>query len=672
MHKETTGAPIYWKLGLFLASCIYLVPELAFNGVLTYVAGDSDSSTALLHNVEIFGRIISSIGTSLLIADLLSTRRLVSTPTKALLYIILVFSIVAPSVYFGQKALIDHLLVEPSSPSSRQNAYHSQIIKTSLSEGIIEIEGLPFGENPEDVAVERTFFSLFGGLLFFNKNILKHIQKDSEEIIKSYVTKKSMLRFDDDYAQYKKLKSNISLKYDAYNKKSDEYYSAINSVPRELKNANRKIVALQKSGWKQYQTSVKRFRNQSRAKAKTLAPKMYKFFDDRVKCKSNNCRKKLDAAYVRVAKKNGFKGIDSNFWLVEKDVPKGEQVALHAALAVFTFGLSALYEGVNYLAGGESETIVKSKEYFYTEDVDHYTKKIMEAKKSSFVRSLGGYDDTITTYLHFKLHPQTQKNTVKNLRSNHGIQVSNSWQLGDDNALGKAIKKLVNQKANNNWSQAVKRQGLEGFKPGLSWDVFQRSAVIQTAIKSKMGGFYVTPVLATWNNTQFNKNVVEPNITKNVKRIQRIIDGSTKEFAYGGSLEKEGKEAVRATLIPLVSMLISLALSILTFGKIIKKLILFVYTRTGFYTKSSRFGKILSTGVIGMVTMVLVLYIPYSTGGNIYSRDSSAVSLLFSELEVSSRASFSIPLKWLLVVQPKIQPIGFQINNYLKLVDLDQ
>jgi hypothetical protein len=165
-----------------------------------------------------------------------------------------------------------------------------------------------------------------------------------------------------------------------------------------------------------------------------------------------------------------------------------------------------------------------------------------------------------------------------------------------------------------------------------------------------MGEFYIKPILATWNNKQFKKNVVDLNIERNVKKIQRIINSSTKEFSDGRPFENKGKEAVRATLIPLISMLISLILSILTFGKIIKKSILFVYMGTGLYISASRFSKALSTGTIGIITMALVLYIPYSTGGNIYSEKSNAVSVLFSELEASNNAFFSIPLKWLFVV----------------------
>ena len=669
MSKETIGLPVYWKLGLFLASCIYLVPELAFNGVLTYVAGSGDSNTDLLHDVEIFGRIISSIGTSLLIADLFSTRRLVSTPAKALFYLILVFAIVAPSTYFGQKALIDHLLVEPSSPENRQNAYYSQIIKTSLGEGIIEIEGLPFGDNPEDVAVERTFLSLFGGLLFFNQDMLNHIRINSQKIIKSYVTKKSMARFDDDYDKYKDFKSDIALKYKAYKKNSDGYYNALKSVPNKIKETNRKILESQEAGWEQYQSGVNKFKSQSKARAKNLAPEMYKFFNDRAKCKSDRCRDRYNAGYTKKAKKNGFSGIKPDFWLAEEDVSVTEQIARHTFAAIVTLGLSVAVEGINYLAGGESS--VKNKKYFYTNDVNHYTNKIMEAKKSSFARSSGGYEYTITTYPHFKMHPQTQKNTVKTLRSKHGIKVADSWQIGDDNALGNAIKKAVSKKASSSWNDSVKRQGLKGLKPGLSWRSFQKSPAIQNTIKAEMGEFYIKPIFATWNNKQFKKNVVDPNIERNVKKIQRIINSSTKEFSDGQPFESEGKEAVRATLIPLISMLISLTLSILTFGKIIKKTILFVYMGTALYINASRFGKALSASTIGIITMVLVLYIPYSTGGNIYSDKSNAVSVLFSELEASSNASFSIPLKWLLVVQPKIQPIGFQINNDLQLVDLD-
>jgi hypothetical protein len=311
--------------------------------------------------------------------------------------------------------------------------------------------------------VERTFLSLFGGLLFFNQDMLNHIRINSQKIIKSYVTKKSMARFDDDYEIYKDFKFDIAFEYKAYKKNSNEYYNALKSVPNKIKDTNQKILESQKSGWEQYQSGVNKFKSQSKTRAKNLAPEMYEFFNDRAKCKSDSCRNRYNAGYAKKAKKNGFSGIKPDFWLAEEDVSVTEQVAKHAASAVLTVGLSLLLEGINYLSGGESS--IKDKKYFYTNDVNHYTKKIMEAKKSSFARSSGGYEHAIATYSHFKMHPQTQKNTVKTLMSQHGIKVSDSWQIGDDNALGNAIKKAVSKKVTSSWKNTVKRQGLKGLKP---------------------------------------------------------------------------------------------------------------------------------------------------------------------------------------------------------------
>ena len=660
---------MYWKFGLYAASCVYLIFELAFNGVLTFVAGSGYADKADLDQVETFGRLISSVGISLLIADLFSKKSTIENPRKALVYLCMVTSVVAPTSYYGQKILIDSLFIIPSSSEARQDAYYSQIIKASLASGVIEIEGLPFGQNKDDIPLERTFLSLFGGMLFLNDELLKHIKSNGAAIARNYVTKRSMDRFDEDYSEYKAFKEDLHQKFDTYKKDSIAYWDTRKSVSGKLAELNKRIIKDQDKGWANYQSGVERFRNTSEKKAKVLAPKLHKYFTDREKCKSDRCRNRYDKGYLKEAKKHGFNNVPSKYWLVEKEVSTAEQAAWTTATAVVTGGLSLAISGLSMLLGGDAVT--KPSEYYSTSDVDHYTKRIMQHKSQAFKDKSGGYEHDINSRIQFNMHPATSKNTVTSLKK-QGLNVPSSWKIGDDQALGKALSKKINKDTDSKWKASIKSMGLEGLPPGLDFDRFQRSKQIQNEIQKTMGDYYVKPTLATWNNKQFLKRVVNINIERNVKKIQKKIQSSTKSFGDGQPLATEGKDALRALLIPLIAMIISLALSIMTFGKLIAIPLQFILF--GGNSSNSNFSILASTlqGGFRLSVICLVLYLPFALNGNVYSDNSTAVSALFKKLEVSTNSVMTLPLKWLLVVQPLIQPVGHSLNNTLGILSIKE
>jgi len=76
--------------------------------------------------------------------------------------------------------------------------------------------------------------------------------------------------------------------------------------------------------------------------------------------------------------------------------------------------------------------------------------------------------------------------------------------------------------------------------------------------------FYVKPMMADWNNRQFLNKVIEPNIKRKTAHYLEVLEADQKNFAGGGNYEELGKSALRATLVPPISMSISLVLLILT------------------------------------------------------------------------------------------------------------
>ncbi|MBV7316557.1 hypothetical protein [Shewanella sp. NIFS-20-20] len=104
--------PFWWLMTMFICALVYLIPEVVFNAALTEVAGGRHSSEDDLRAVELFGRTISGVGVTLLLADLLITGRRLASVGRALAYFGLLAVIVWPSVFFGQKWLVDNFIID--------------------------------------------------------------------------------------------------------------------------------------------------------------------------------------------------------------------------------------------------------------------------------------------------------------------------------------------------------------------------------------------------------------------------------------------------------------------------------------------------------------------------------------------------------------------------------
>mgnify|MGYP000341273033 CR=1 FL=1 len=72
---------------------------------------------------------------------------------------------------------------------------------------------------------------------------------------------------------------------------------------------------------------------------------------------------------------------------------------------------------------------------------------------------------------------------------------------------------------------------------------------------------------------------------------------------------------------------------------------------------------------VKVVTVTLLLFVPYALGGNAYTANNSVVGDLFNQVEQKTSMAISGPLKWMLVVQPSIQPLGQAINNVVGVID---
>ena len=236
-----------------------------------------------------------------------------------------------------------------------------------------------------------------------------------------------------------------------------------------------------------------------------------------------------------------------------------------------------------------------------------------------------------------------------------------AWSITDRNSFNKAVAKKVRQEADIKWEASMKKKGIP-LPPNLSWQKFQRNTHIQAQIKSEMKTSYINPILADWNNIQFKQYVVMPNIKRKTTEYLTVLEAQKAEFSDGGAFEATGKSALRATIVPPISMSISLALVLLTILKLPMKAFELIQTKRQVSDENSsqRIKHALSFSLIS-----LIFIIPFLIGGNQYTLKDSAVNYFFEQMEKNDSAMISFALKWLLITQPLVQPIGASINETL-------
>lgn len=665
----STGKPFWWLMTMFVCSVVYLFPEAVFNAALTEVAGGRNSSHEDLRAVELFGRTISGIGVTLLLADMLLSGRRVAKVGRALGYFCLIAIIVWPTVFFGQKWLVDRFIIDASSAAERQQAYISQVLRSALIEKSIQFEGIHYDPDTDHSGTEKTFLSVFGGLVYADDKLVDDLSQKKRMIMEKFVRDRAMSNFASHYQDYDNFRQTLRGKYQEYANGSAKYNRAIDSSPERADEYWLDTQNQIKQGWEKYQKGVTAYEARVESRAQKIAPKIYDYFERRSKCgerkkgsSRDRCYERLQENYDREIKKLSVPYIPANDWLIREEVTTTENVGNSIIAGVMTFGLFTAMQAVDAATGGDAG--FKDHRMVYTNDVNHYKNVLMVKMEPDFIKESGGYPLGINSLHTFRVHELTSVKVNKKLKQK-GLSLPTTWSITDRLTFDKAVASKVRQQADIEWRKNMRAKNMD-MPPNLSWSRFQRHNEIQQRIAKRMGELYVSPTLADWNNRQFKKYIIEPNIQRKTTEYLNILEAQQAEFANGGVFESTGKSALRATIIPPISMSISLALVLLTVLKLPMKLLELIQAKQA-KPKDSKANKPYLKPAITVSLIAAIFVVPLSVGGNKYTMEDSAMNYFFEQMEKNDSASISYALKWLLVTQPLVQPIGASIDNALSM-----
>ncbi len=665
------GKPFWWMLLMFICSVLYLFPEAVFNAALTEVAGGRNSSEEDLRAVELFGRTISGIGVTLLLADLLLKGKYVAKVGRTLGYFALIAILVWPTVFFGQKWVVDHFLIDASSSEERQQAYLSQVLRSALIEKSIQFEGIEYDPSKVHSATEKTFLSVFGGLVYADDQLIDDLKQKKRMIMEKFVRDRAIGNFEQHYQDYDQFRQQLRQQYIDYHNGSRKYNDALASSATRSDEYWLEVQNQIKQGWQQYQNGEKAYEARVESRAQQIAPKLVDYFERRNKCADkkkgssrDRCFENLQKGYDKEIAKYSIPYIPPDDWLVREEISTAENIGNSLIAGVLTMGLYTAMQAADAVTGGDAG--FKDHRMVFTNDVNHYKRVLMVKMEPDFIKESGGYPLGIASIHEFRTHELTSVKVNKKLKQK-GLDLPTSWSITNRTTFDNAVSQKVRKQADSQWRTTISAKGLN-LPPNLTWEQFQRHNDIQTRIKAKMKELYVSPTLADWNNRQFKQHVIEPNIQRKTTEYLNILEAQKHEFADGGAFENAGKSALRATIIPPISMSLSLTLVLLTVLKLPFKAFELVQAKRALTANNQPQAKWLKP-TISMVLLASIFVVPMSLGGNHYTMKDSATHYFFDQMEKNDSASISFALKWLLTTQPLVQPIGAMLDENLRITN---
>ncbi|MCL1036645.1 hypothetical protein L2750_05695 [Shewanella submarina] len=658
--------PRWLMILLFILSALYLLPEAIFNARLVQVAGGGSMDSNELHLVELFGRTISGIGVSLLLADWLLKGWLVRTVPRVIMGFVVITALAWPTVFFGQKLLIDKLLVDPSTSQQRQEAFFASILRSGLATNAVNISGLPYDPEHATKPEEMTFLALMGGLVYANSEFLGHVDQQKHAIVERYITNRAGTDFDNYYARYKGMRERLIGGWEEYQSGVKRYNAAIASSPARADKAWEQVESEVATGWNKYQKAQQAYWGRAEVRAQEMAPKIARLFDERNDCieryqtkrknpeRLNSCIRSIDKDHERLLDKYHLSYQPLDYWLIRKEGRiKGETTI---GQSVMTLGLSALVAGLEHLTGDAGEQVIH---WVYSRDVSDYTPKIMGLWQEKFEKETG-YPMGIADLQTFRQHAVTARKVRARL-AKEGIQLASTWQINQIGSFQNAVAKRVKQEADGKWNREMRKQGWQ-LTPNLSWGQFQRSETIQARIKREMGErYYVSPMLADWNNKEFYRFAIVPNIKRETEHWIGYLDASLSQFADGGPLAEEGKNALRSVLVPPISMGLSLLLVILTALKLPLK-----------FWQLVRPGQVPNTlrdTAISMGLILAVVIVPLAMLESKFTAGESTAGYFFDQVEQQSSPVTAMALRWVVHTQPVVQPLGYGLDEVFGVTD---
>lgn len=658
-----------WLLCLVLLTLAYLVVEVIFNTSLVVVTSSGYDQEAT-EKLELFGRTVSGVGFVLLFLGWLASRgslgQLKNVAIAAPFALVLWFI-----VFAGQKWVVDHFLVDPSSAQARQQAAVSQIFKGAVSAQVLKVKGGQafLGDLEEDPA-QKVYFSLLSGMSFFDKALLNNLGKGVDAVIEYHVNQELDPESDRQFALYKTKMIEFVDRFNSYQKSQKKGDQSVNKAIDTRDEEYLQALSLARESFSNYQREeAAYYRLVDSSPNTSQISNLRRALDQYAKAEKANKQDRMARIVASYNKEFSAASIQLGtftppltYWY--EDLQEG---ALTAGVSVLLGALSG--DPGSALIGGVAR-MVGSREI--STDPMYYRRKLREHLGGDPFKNKSGYDSNIRSFEAFAAHPKVVAESVARAKKSN-LQVRSNWQVTDRLEFMRAYDERIIKKRSKN-IQETTRVGSCNVPLGLSSDDFYRNPCVQEEIRRKMGASSSVVVLPGWSQVTFDSKFMSAKRSEARLEMRRLLKAEGLEFADGGKYAEEGKNALRATLIPPISMGLSLFLILLSVSGLPGKVLLGIRAIRHSQIASTSTGatpnfRAPRTGLFTVVCVVLIVTAPFVVINNRFSDSGADVKDFYGDIRAEVGAPVALSLDWTLRTQPLIQPAGEYLEARLGIRD---
>ncbi|SOC30953.1 peptidoglycan-binding domain-containing protein [Thalassospira xiamenensis] len=679
-------------LWLVLFTLAYLAVELHFNATLLSIASSAVSTAAQISDVEHYGRTVSGFGFGLTLLGFLAGSGFLPNSKLALLWgagmiasvgvfwfapgeelafvffpvvgtilagliayislqepentgilkclvVLATFMTAVPGMYFGQKYLLDELVINPSSGEDRLLAKNIALLKSGLSNYSVAIDELDLEamggrETPE----AQTLLSLIGAVAMNAEPFVNSIMDNAtrKTIVEQVARNRMLVDLDEKYAQYQDAGANFERDFvQIYGKHSKEYGDVPSRAGRKVDEEWSRMQAELDNSFKRYTAASDQFLEDMREFYGQIYPdRLQRFYKSLGRCDTRACVNKHQEDFNKQWARSRSKAPAPDQMAFCRRETDGEA----AGRAVGDFAGLRLLDLFDNLQG--------DRQWKCPAEPNTVFNRVVEIHIPSFTESSGGRPPFMSQQ-EFRAHSSVIQE-VRNQLAGRGLKLPASWTPLNKQAFADAVYEKANGERVAKWRTSITNALGFYLPPGLSRQQLISQKDVQSVIRQKVGDdIYISGWRWDWSHEAFTRQVVLPRIDQAIKDEVSEFKSNAVNYADGGSLEELGKSAYRAILVPVISLTLSLAFAIFTAVKAVSSIVLLL-------TGGHRYALIASKVAV-LAAATLIVFAPLSIT-NAYT-ESGAYKRLHLMAMDSSPAVASLA-DWTIRIEPIIAPIG--------------
>jgi hypothetical protein len=600
------------SLLFILLNLVYLVVELSFNArvldVSAAVSPDTDFG-----QLEVYGRTIAASGATILAWRLILPYARNINWSRLVVRMFLVGLVVFPTMFIGQKKLVDDL-VDLSSAETRRSAEILSLLKYGIASGFVEIEELAIDEVALQTAEGKMFITLSGLLAYHSTPVRSVLENKLEQMAGYAITTQRGTVAQNLYRNYDYAQKQVLAAFTAYQQLVDQLELAQDQTRYEARRLYERAMNHGLSFWVRYRQMLERqsdIEQVAPAEVDALLGELGSSRQFLASCVSRECiADGLSRLEIRLSQITGeYSTIDK--WCDNVDVMPGQRINLRcidSGREIEQLVVAARYRQLARLAG-----------------IDRvYDSRVAYLKSAGFRLAVLAY-----------------------LRE-HGIRVDDAWTFDRPGLIVGDIESQLSAGLLQGYHRSVEKQFATRIKPRTDLQGFNRMPAMQAIYHRALGGRVdIKPAQAVpfgLDRQAFEQSLIAPGFDRRFEVLYARLNSGAQWYADDAPYEEFGKTSLRNLVIPAVAIAFSLVFGLLNMVSLVLSLVFLLI-------EENRLLRWL--GVLAL--SACIAYLPMTPSYQIYHQPAYHDWYRATE-EQYGRATFL--LDWLARAEPMLYPMA--------------